>query len=186
MINADQQLQLNALEAGTSSFYRATNLPDSLYWEIYIKMTFNPSNNNNLRVYLQADDEELIYADGYFLQLGENLAEDAIQLWRSDGGTEVLLETATLSAIANSPAEAKVRVERDGDGTWRLFADYTGGNNFNLEFTVQDATYGSGDDFFFGLRPKYTSGNVDNFFFDDVVIAELLPDVAPPALILDS
>jgi len=178
----DEQLELNATVAGESKLLTQVNLPDSLFWEFYFKMNFNPSNNNNLRVYLQADDEDLPYSEGYFLQIGENLSDDAVQLWRNDGGIETQLATATLGAVSNSP-EVKLRIERDADGTWRLLADYLGGDNFSLEFEIQDDTYPSAADQFFGFRPKYTVGNINNFMFDDVVIAELLPDIEPPVLI---
>ncbi len=181
-INANEQLQLDATTPGNSTIYTQVDFPDSLYWEVYFDMSFAPSNNNNLKIYLQADDSELIYADGYFLQMGENGAEDAINLFRQDGGIETLLGTATLGAVAASP-EVRVRIERTIDGIWTVLADYTGGSNFNTEFVVTDDTYGSGNDLFFGFTPKYTSSNTDNFFFDDVVIAELLPDVEPPVLV---
>jgi len=107
----DEQLELNATVAGESKLLTQVNLPDSLFWEFYFKMNFNPSNNNNLRVYLQADDEDLPYSEGYFLQIGENLSDDAVQLWRNDGGIETQLATATLGAVSNSP-EVKLRIER--------------------------------------------------------------------------
>ena len=182
-INNDQELQLDAAMAGTSAFYRQTDFPDSLFWEIYLKMNFAPSNNNNLRIYLQADDTDLLLADGYFLQLGENGSDDAIKLFRQDGGNTVLLGTGLSGAIANSPAQARLRIERTVDGVWQVLADYSGGTNYALQFTATDNTYGSGANLFFGLVCQYTASNTDRFFFDDIAILELLPDVEPPVLL---
>ncbi|MFT6740830.1 MAG: hypothetical protein ACJAVF_002341, partial [Paraglaciecola sp.] len=108
--------------------------------------------------------------------------EDAIKLFRQDGGTETLLETALIGAAAMDPVMG-VRVERTIGGVWTVLADYAGGINYESQFTIIDDTYGSDDDLFFGFSPKYTSSNIDNFFFDNVVIAELLPDIDSPVLV---
>ena len=181
IVNADQQLQLDAPEAGSSTLYLPVSLADSTVWELYFRLDFDPSASNSLRIALQSDSENFAEGSGYFLYLGESGSEDAIQFFRQDAGSETLLATATLGAVATSP-EVRLRMERQADATWTLLADYGGGFNFSEEFQVADATYQSGS-FFFGLECTYTASRTDKFFFDDVLVDELLPDTEAPVLL---
>ena len=182
------ELQLDNGAAGSSNFSylylpAATSLEAATTWEFYFRMEFAPSSNNNVRIYLMADGTDLTSDfSGYYIQAGKNLSEDALELYRQDGSQSntTLLLAGTAGAVANAPAEAAVRVTRTTDGTWELFADYSGGTNYQSEGTVQDAQYDLSP--YFGLVCKYTSSNNDNFFFDNFLIDPLYVDQTPPLL----
>jgi lamin tail-like protein/Big-like domain-containing protein len=180
-VNAALELQLNAPDAGTSTLYVPAAVADSAVWAFYFRLDFNPSNSNKLRIYLQSDSETLISGNGYFLSIGEDGSADAVHLYRQDAGAATLLASATAGAVAVSPG-VRVKVTREEDSLWRLFADYAGGANFTQEMTAVDATYGAGS-YFFGFDCTYTATRKDKFFFDDISVQPLLPDTEPPVLL---
>ncbi|MFQ5446216.1 MAG: lamin tail domain-containing protein [Saprospiraceae bacterium] len=180
-VNAAFELQLNAPAAGISILYIPVTEADSAVWEFYFRLGFNPSNANNLRIYLQSDNETLTAGNGYFLSAGEDGSADAIRFFRQDAGTATLLASATAGAVAISPG-VRVKVIRENGGLWTLFADYAGGQNFTQELTTTDATYAGGNQYF-GFHCTYTATRKDKFFFDDVSVLPLLPDTEPPVLL---
>ena len=183
IINADGELQLNTTGADTSILFTAVEIPDSTVWEFEFKLDFAPSSNNRLRIYLQSNTTDFPNVDGYFLEVGESGADDALKLFRSDGGNNTALATAsTLGSLGTAPAIAKVKVTRSQSGDWSIFANYENGNILNLEATAFDDTYAGGN-LFFSFWCKYTTSNAESFFFDNIAITALLPDNIAPQII---
>ena len=182
IVNSESQLQLNAPAAGTSLLYLPTAIADSAVWEMYFKMDFAPSGSNSLTIVLQSDQQALLSGNGYYLFIGETGSTDAIHFFRMDSGIATLLASATTAAVANVPTVG-VHMERETSGAWTLMIDYAGGQNFQPEFTVTDATYIGGNDFFFGINCTYTATRTDKFYFDDFLVTPLLPDTQAPVLL---
>ncbi len=180
-IDAALELQLNAPDAGFSKLYLPTSITDSAVWELYFRLDFDPSNGNRLRIYLQSDSENLLTGSGYYLLAGADGSTDALQLFRQDAGVATLLASATSGGVAASP-NARLRMTREEGGLWKLSADYNGGQNLTPQFEIADATYGAGNQFF-GFHCLYTATRKDKFFFDDINVAQLLPDTEPPTLL---
>ncbi len=179
-VNDDFQLQTSAPEAGTSFLYTEVDFVDSTRWHIYFKMKFSPSDNNNVSIYLAMDGTDPLTSNGYRLRAGENLSDDAIIFERLDSGIPSVLGFGQLGGVATSPAEAECIIEKTSDDLWTFSFGYKGG--FPLfEF---DLTEDADMSIFthFGIECKYTSSNTANFFFDDLIIEPLLPDVTPPSL----
>lgn len=175
------ELQLMDTTAGESFIYTLAPTADSTTWEFYFRMAFDPSTDNFLRVYLKSDspdfDENL---QGYYLQIGLAGSMDSIQLRRQDNASSTIILGGISGGVANEPG-VRVRVVRDDDANWQLYADYTGGFNFQLEGTINDDTYNTGD--YFGFKCKYGVTRKDKFFFDDVLISPLFQDETPPVLL---
>jgi len=180
-VNAALELQLNAPDAGNSTLFVPTAITDSAVWELYFRLDFDPSNGNRLRIYLQSNSPNLLTGNGYYLLTGADGSADALQLFRQDAGASTLLATATSGGVAASP-NVRLRMIREAGGLWKLSADYGGGQNLTPEFEVADATYGAGNQFF-GFHCLYTATRKDKFFFDDIIVAELLPDTQAPLLL---
>jgi len=87
IINENNQLQLNAPEAGNSFIYIENEFPDSLIWTFDVIMDFAPSTSNKLEIWLAYDNINIDNANGYFLNLGSSGSEDAIQLYKQVEGT---------------------------------------------------------------------------------------------------
>lgn len=180
-VNTSKQLQLNNSVAGQSYLsipFVASSL-NNYEWQVYVKQSFSPSGTNYGRVYLTSDKADLNHAlNGYFLQFGEALSNDAIGLFRQDGliASPPICKGA-LGAIANSFA-VRVKVTRDNSGLWKLFVDYAGGTNFTSEGSGIDLTYKTSA--FFGIQCTYTASNATKFFFDDFSAGPPQADKTPP------
>lgn len=184
IINASKQLQLNNTVAGQSylstSFAAATL--NNFEWQVYVKQSFSSSSTNYGRVYLVSDQADLTQSlNGYYLQFGEALSNDAIELFRQNGSTSISVCRGTNAAIANSFA-VRVKVTRDNVGLWKLYIDYTGGTNFSLDASGTDATLSTSS--FFGVRCTYTVTNANKFFYDDVYAGptQVPVDNTPPTV----
>ena len=181
VVNTGNELQLMDVDAGNSFIYSPVNTVDSTTWEFYFRLEFNPSTTNQLRVYLQSDNADLSAGlNGYFLQIGASGSDDALELRRQDGNNSTILLSGTSGAVAVEPA-VRVRVTRDNNANWEVFADYTGGTNFISEGSILDDTYAGGN--FFGMRCNYSSTRRDKFFFDDISIGPVVEDETPPVFL---
>jgi len=181
IVNTAGQLQLSS--SGENISYLATPLvfSDSNEWRIWIKLSFSPSDNNNARIYLVSDQVDVKGSlNGYYLKLGENLALDAIELYRQSGNISSLICRGTEGLISTSFA-IRIRVTRSSSGLWKIFADPAGGQNFMPETSGIDNTYNTSG--WFGVYCKYTSSNSNKFYFDDVYAGPVIVDVVPPEAI---
>lgn len=183
VVNGSQQLQLNNTVAATSYLALPHNLTDlnNKEWRIWAKQTFSPSSSNYGRVYLTADNSDLnLVQNGYYLQFGEANAIDAIRLYKLEAGVSTQLCAGIDGQIANS-FTVNLKVKRDASGTWSLFADLTGGQNYILQGTASDPSSLTGN--YFGILDVYTSSNATKFYYDDVYIGNEILDLTPPVLL---
>lgn len=162
-LEGNNVLRLNDNEASTS--YLSTpsfNIVGE--WEFFVRLDFSPSNNNFTQIFLMSDRADLSgEVNGYALRWGENLAGDVFRLFRMTNGVqdrEVLSGTTNVS----SGGEYRIKVSRDNSGNWALEAaeEYLG--SMVQEAIGNDNTYTSAS--FFGIKATYTSGNVNDFYFD--------------------
>lgn len=182
LVNSSLQLQLNAGAAGNSylSTPSTPNMFSELEWRFFINLSFSPSSGNYAKVYLVSDQVDLRGPlNGYYLQFGESLSNDAVELFRQDGTSSVSVCRATDAAIATA-FSISVKVTRDQIGLWSLWIDYGGGSNYVLETYGAEAMYTSSA--FFGVFCDYTTGNRNNFYFDDFYVGPLIHDTIAPVL----
>jgi len=180
--NANEELQLNSSGSDTSILFTAVEMPDTIIWEFEFNLDFAPSNNNRMRIYLQSNTANYPDVEGYYVEVGQTGSEDALRLFRTDGGNSTELAAAMSGALGSQPAMAKVKITRNQDGEWAIFTSYDGSDVLNLEANAVDDTY-LGGSWFFGIWCKYTSTNAEKFFFDDIIISSLVPDVTPPQIV---
>ncbi len=184
--NGELQLQDSGPAANNTAYLylpAPTSTLDTTAWEFFVRLEFNPSGSNFARVYLSASNPVLAGdQEGYYLRAGGASGDlDAIELYRQDGASSVLLISGTPGAAAIGPVVARIRVTRSPAGRWELLADYTGGADFQPEGTADDSTYPMGS--IFGLYCRYTSTRNEAFFFDDIWINPLFQDTEPPRLL---
>ncbi len=180
-ISAAGELQLNAIAAGQSVLFVSGNMPDSTVWDFEVKLSFDPSNQNLVRVFLQLDQANLASAKGYYLEMGETGAADAIRFFRQDGSTKTLLATGQPGLAALSP-DLHIRAKRTVSGVWTLEAA-TVGSALQPQFSLTEASWPGGTNRFFGVQCVYTSSNAAKFFFDNINIRPDVPDTQPPLLL---
>jgi hypothetical protein len=181
--NALQLLDDNAGASNEAYLYTAavTSNDAPTTWEFWVKMDFNPSNDNYTKVYLNASSPNLIGdVNGYYIRMGRSGSNDAIELLRQDGSSSEVLLSGTPGAIASDPI-VRVRVSRSITGEWNVQADYTGGTAYQDEGSVTDLTYPTGG--FFGFVCTYSVSRNDAFTFDDILVDPLFEDTEPPMLL---
>ncbi len=178
LINSSNMLQLDAEEEGESYLVTENNMIENTEWQFLIKLSFSPSANNNARVYLSSNENNLegpLY--GYFLQFGESGSDDAIELFKQDGDN---IESVCRGedALISSSFEMRIKVIHKDDGTWSVYADPAGGYNFQPQGTGAENSYTSAN--YFGIDCKYTKSNKTNMYFDDFYIGpEIIDTIAP-------
>ena len=87
-VNNGLELQLNSTGAD-SSYLTVPNTAslNNCEWNFWIRLNFSPSTSNNARVYLVSDHQNLESPlNGYYLQFGEVLSNDQVELFCQNGG----------------------------------------------------------------------------------------------------
>jgi hypothetical protein len=181
IVNPAGELQLNATAAGQSVLFTSGNIPDSTIWEFDVRLTFDPSNQNLVRIYLQLDQADLITANGYYLEMGETGSADAIRFFRLDAGVKTQLATGQPGLAASTP-NLNFRVTRSSSGFWALEAANVG-TALQPQFSLSENTWPGGLNRFFGFQCVYTISNAARFYFDNVNIRPDVPDTQPPVLV---
>lgn len=180
-VNPAFQLQLNATTETLATLAVPIVSSTEMEWSCWVKLGFAPSDNNMARIYLMSDQADLKGAlNGYYLKLGENLANDAIELVKQTGTTHSVVCRGIDAYIASSFA-IRIKVTRTTGGEWRIYADQTGGNTYQFHVSGTDNTFTSGS--FAGVYCKFTSSNSKNFYFDDFYAGPIIVDNTPPEVL---
>jgi len=183
IVNANHELQLNATEAGDAYLsLPAPQFYDEWEWIFYIKLSFSPSNNNFARVYLTANTTDLtsLFLKGYYLQFGENLAQDAIELFYQNGISHTSICRGKNGRIATS-FSLYVKVRYTEPNHWEILVD-----EFQCGIYETDASGVSVEQFehaTLGVYCKYTVSNSKRFFFDDFYYGLPIVDTVKPKVI---
>lgn len=179
-VNTSGQLHLKSSEADTSCLSTRDSLFGSTEWNFWLKISFNTSANNNVRVYLAADRPvSAASLNGFFLQVGGT--NDSVFLVRQTGVQLRYLFRASGLFTGNSTNTIRFRVLLDSAGMWTLWADPTGGTNFFAEGSCQDGIPTGA--LWFGLYVRYTSSNATKVYFDDLYIGPERVDSIAPSLV---
>ena len=181
IVNSAGQLQLNAADPASSRLTAPVHLTslDAIEWRFTIQLNFSPSSSNFARVYLVSDRDDFT-GNGYFLQFGEALSNDAVELFRQDGTNYVSVCRAANGQIA-SAFSLGVKVTRDDVGVWRLFLDTNQTSVYHQVAIGAEGMYSSSE--WTGISCTYTSANTSRFYFDDFYVGPLLVDTIPPQMV---
>jgi hypothetical protein len=180
-VNASGELQLTATAAGQSSLLVGGNLPDSCIWEFDVRLGFDPSSQNLVRLYLQVDQIDLGQANGYYLEMGESGSADAIRFFRLDGGVKTQLASGIPGVAASSP-NLHFYIKRTQSGNWTVDAG-TVGAALQTQFSLNEQTWPGTTNGYFGWQCVYTISNASKFFLDNINIRPDVPDNQAPILV---
>jgi Lamin Tail Domain len=183
-INTEGQLQLNATAAGESQIFTKYKIPpDSIQVDLYFKLQFAPSNDNFGKIYIFTDNTNESLANGYYLRLGENGSNDAIQVWKLENGVPSLMGSGRMGGISADPADARIQCKIYRDGLWLMATDYTGKVLYEDDLEFSDPAFVLQDSMYFGLYCKYSSTRADKFFYDDIQIKTIEKDTIAPGVV---
>jgi hypothetical protein len=182
-VTAGEELQLNAVTSGTAYLTRPVAFPDSFVWEIYFRLEFDPSSSNRARIWISSDQEVLENGNGLYIEIGESLNTDAIRLFRKTGNSRIELAAGAPGRVALNPAKARVRCTYNAMGVLSMWSDYSGNNDFSLEFEVtvpQDIFEGVR---YTGFHCIFTESRRTSYFFDDFLADVITNDTQAPRIV---
>ncbi len=187
LVDASGMLQSNGDTISTTNreIYIATPSTAlvNAQWEFFVNPKVSTSSNNRMDVFLSSNSEILTGNNqGYFVRIGGT--PDEVALFRKDGaGIESYVITGTASSINSSSTNpTKVKVTRDVNGVWNLFADYEGsGLLYNLVGTATDVTYQTSTHF--GVLVRYSNSNRQKYYMDNIAVGDIVVDTQAPTVL---
>ena len=122
------QLHSNGSSTSSDTIYLSTSnaMIDSAEWNFLIDLKFAPSSINYVRVYLVANDSNLISTpNAYYIQIQGT--QGAVNFYKKQAGVSTLLFTGSTS-FSTSITEMKIRLKvcRKNNGIWNFYSDKTG------------------------------------------------------------
>ena len=182
IVNTQQQLQLNAPEAGRAYLSTSAHFDNTGWeWRLSLKMSFAPSGSNYSRYYLSADSSNLFCTNliGYFLQFGEAGNNDAIELFFQQGDT--LTSIFRSRTNISKSFHYNIKIIRNLENEWSLLVDTLRHGTYYLDTTGNHAAPLPPDGHI-GPVCVFTSGNRTKFYFDDLYCGPPLIDTTPPSV----
>ena len=182
--NGNQLLRLNNDDATGTANRSQLRVPSTTAygtWEFSYSPNANPTTANRSFFFLVSDTENLnIFSpdnstvSGYAIRTGGS-GDSTFELVRINNGSQGAVITESETVIEEGH-DYRVRVTRSSEGDWQISV----GLGFDST-PVPDSPVGN-DNFYtessrFGFLVVYSSGNSDNFFFDDFTITEETDDL---------
>ncbi len=178
-VNSAKQLHLKWAGSDTSFLATPGNWLGETEWNVWVKLSFNTSANNFMKVYLTADRMELDQPlNGCFLQVGGG--NDSMYIMKQTGETIHSLFCFPDVTTAQSTNTFRIKIIRDATGLWSAWTDPAGGGAYIAQGSWFDTTLQTIP--WFGIWCKYTSSNAAKFYMDDVYVGPVIRDTVPPSL----
>ncbi len=179
-------LHSNGPQASSTIYLSTPNaLIDSTEWNFLLRLDFNPSSSNQVRVFLVSDQSDLTGSlNGYFIQFGETgSAPDSLDIFKQSGASAIKVFTGVSGIMTSSTSnQVRIKVIRYTGGSWEVYADKTGGTNYTAEGNFTDTTFTSTA--YFGVVCDYaTASRYNLYYFDDFNILVINPDLIKPTVV---
>jgi hypothetical protein len=174
------QLRVRGSVASDAHLATHHNQTDSVTWQFFTRFALSPSTQNFSRFYVLSDTSNLEGPlNGYYVQLGGVTGNtDSITFYRQTGNIRTRLIAGRPGTVSKTNNMVRIKVFRDDLGNWQLFSDTLGGTNFILEGSAFDNIHTNCK--YLGWWMRYTAGNSQNFYLDDVRASEPIYDTIPP------
>lgn len=174
------ELRLWGTAASEAHLSTPHTLLDSITWSFYCRFDLSPSAQNFARFYLASDRQDLEGPlNGYYVQLGGVTGNtDSITLYRQNGTARTRIIGGRPGTVSRNSNRVRIKVFRDHAGNWELYSDTSSGAAYVLEGRgFDDAVPASA---YLGWYVRYTAGNSQRYFLDDVVAGRPEPDTLAP------
>jgi len=184
VVNENNQLQLSAPEAGEAFLYRANLIDaDTITFSMLHILDFAPSSSNKSRIYLFLDEVDPAQASGYFIEIGENGSADALNFYYLDNGTEELIASAAMGAMAVAPATVRLSIDIFPNGLWSVKTNYEGAEFLTTELEFMEDRFSINESSFFALQCFFSASRADRFFYDDMTMQRFEVDLTAPEVV---
>lgn len=162
----------------SSEIYLATafQLTDDHEWNLDLLLDFAPSNSNQFKFVLFANDSDLLNASNIlFLEIGQSGDDSFKLIYKEEGVEEVLI---TGDSLFTGEIELTMKIRLDEQGVLTLeFLQSTGDYITDLQIQlgpIENATY------YTGFVCTFTSTRSDLFYFDNFYCGQRRVDITPP------
>ncbi|MDT8308535.1 MAG: hypothetical protein RQ866_03330 [Bacteroidales bacterium] len=171
-------LQLYGSGSDTSMIFLKRKKEAIIFWECWVKLSFNPSVNNHGRIYLTQEQNGTGMC-GFFAGIGYN--NDLVGLYYDSAGHITTLIEDTNNILNGSVNTLRLRIAYNS-GSWYLLSDHTGGSYLQVHDSIKNLML-TADSVCFMIWCKYTSSNNTKFYFDDVFFGKQPKDTVSPSLL---
>jgi hypothetical protein len=176
--NGNLLLRLDDDDAsGTSNRSQIRTESSTAYgsWEFFYRQDTNPTNSNrslfflisdiaNINIFTPDDSE----VNGYAIRAGEN-GDAPFRLVRLNNGSQTII--ASSETLIEEGVGYQVRVTREENGDWQLLVSEGYGSTPQPDSpVVNDNNFTESS--WFGILSVYSSGNSQNFYYDNIIISE--------------
>ncbi len=177
--------RLRSQSPGAANYYLSTPSAQAIdaQWDFYVNLKFATSGANYADIYLTSSSADLQSGvNGYFVRIGGT--QDRVELFRSDAGVATSLLSSP-DGIVNSSSDNpfRIRVTRGSGDVWTLSYDDGALGTFTVAGSMSDATYNTSTAFGIRIEQSSAAGPVNNHFFDDFVVGDIVLDTAPPQVL---
>lgn len=167
----------------SSTIYMSTpsSLMDSCEWSFLLRLDFNPSSTNFVKVFLASSSADLKSSlNGYYVYFGGTGNTDTLLIYKQTGTTVTKIFSGSQALMTSSTTNTvRINVQRKAGGIWSAYADNTGGNNFVFQGSFTDNTFSTTSHF--GVLCDYnTASRYNMYYFDDIEIKTIVPDLIKP------
>jgi hypothetical protein len=181
-INANKQLQSKAFnnQSGERVLFTQQTIYTEMEWRVWLRFVFNPSAQNQVKWILSATDSSL--TNSFYVQLGGSTGTtDSISLYKEVNGQKFCVIAGRPATVGKTNNILQLKVTRDGMGNWELLSDTGTANIFISEGRAQDNSPSLG--IIHGFSFRCTSGNVSNFYADNLYAGMPILDKTVPQLL---
>lgn len=179
IINASDQLQSNASATSTSYLFTESEAFDNATWEFYVRINYNPTNQNYASIYLVSDVINPDNCNAYYVQIGNSSKE--ISLYRQQGAQKTKIIDGVDSRVNMNPVEAWIKVTRNNEGEFELYSKVGSETEYTLEGETTDNEISISR--YFGVLFRNSGSTGSSYFFDDIsIIGDKPIDTIPPTL----
>jgi hypothetical protein len=170
--------------ASTLFLLRKISLDAPKQWEFAVKLEFNPSSTNYLKLYLQIDDtgaanENFPTGDALYIRLGESGGKNHLQLYRTQNKEDSLLATGRTVFSSSGGSAFKLRVIHSDNGYLKIYSASWGKYNWTEEIDSVFLT-NANSKHSAGIYIKYaTTTRYNKYTFDYISYGINEPDPEP-------
>lgn len=169
--------------SGKAAIVTAENTGPSVEWSLYLRLGFQPSNDDAVDIVLMADVMDIRNNfNGYFVRIGQDGTNDGLDFYRKDGSNNILLKSMLVGAFQNG-MDGNLKVIKNNLGKFVFYWKDATQSNYTAIDSLQETTYYTAP--YFGMITQYTTASQDSIWFDDIysITLPLLPtDTVAPGL----